>query len=139
MVAAARYHFKLPDEDARLRIVIGDGADYLASKERRFDWIVLDGYDGQGRSGILDTERFYANCRQRLAGGGLLSVNLLTRTRGVKASVDRIRRAFDDRVLVLPRCEAGNTIALACVDEAFEDPPEEIKQRAARLTSSARS
>jgi spermidine synthase len=139
VVAAARYHFRLPEEDARLRIVIGDGADYLAAKDRRFDWIVLDGYDGQGRSGILDTEPFYASCRQRLAGGGMLSVNLLTRTRGVKPSVDRMRRAFDDRVLVLPRAKAGNTVVIASADEAFDESAEVIKLRTAQITSSARS
>jgi spermidine synthase len=130
---AARFHFKLPEEGPRLRIVIADAADYLAAKQRRFDWIVLDGYDAQGRAGMLDSEPFYLDCRRGLAREGFLSVNLLTRTRGVKASVDRLRRAFDDRVLVLPPSEAGNIVAVAAVGARIEEPFDSLRSAARRL------
>jgi spermidine synthase len=124
VVAAARQHFRLPEESAQLRIVVGDGHELVATKDRRYDLIVVDGYDAKGRAGMLDSEPFYLNCRRRLTREGMVSVNLLTRTRGVKASVDRLRHAFEDRVLVLPPSEAGNTVALAAagnpIDETFE-------------------
>ena len=122
VVTAARMHFRLPEPGQNLRIAIGDAAEHVATRDRRYDLIVVDGYDEKGRPGMLDTEPFYANCRQRLTDDGMISVNLLTRTRGVKASVDRLRRSFENRVLVLPPSEAGNTVALATVepiDESF--------------------
>jgi spermidine synthase len=133
VVAAARLHFRLPDEAHNLRIVIADAADYVAAKDARYDLIVVDGFDEQGRPGMLDTEPFYANCRLRLTHAGMLSVNLLTRTRGVKASVDRLRRAFDDRVLVLPPSEAGNTVAIAATGDAVDEDFESLRAQARHL------
>lgn len=133
VVPLARQQFRLPDEGRNLRIVIADAADYVATKERKFDLIVVDGFDAQGRPGMLDSEPFYANCRRHLSREGLLSVNLLTRTRGVKASVERLRRAFDDRVLVLPPSEAGNTVAIAAVGSRIDEPFPALRESAASL------
>jgi spermidine synthase len=113
VVAAARRYFRLPDDPARLVIEIGDGHDYLAVTRRRFDLVIVDGFDGDGRAGMLDTLPFHLNCRARLSRGGLAAYNLIDRGRGVKAAIRRLREAFEDRVLVLPRCEAGNTVVLA--------------------------
>ena len=63
----------------------------------------------------------------------MMSVNLLTRTRGVAASVDRMRRAFDDRVLVLPPSEAGNTVVLAACGEPIDESFETLRAGAERL------
>ena len=133
VVQAARLHFRLPGEDSRLRIAIADAAEHVAAKEGHHDLIVVDGYDEKGRPGMLDSEPFYANCRARLGRDGMISVNLLTRTRGVKASVDRMRRAFDDRVLVLPPSDAGNTVAIAAAGDAIDEPLESLRAAAARL------
>jgi spermidine synthase len=82
---------------------------------------------------MLDTTPFYLNCRQRLSRNGLMAVNLLDRRRGVAASADRIRAAFDNRVLLLPSCEAGNTIALAATGDAIEESFAELRQSAQSL------
>jgi spermidine synthase len=133
VVMAARLHFRLPEEGPSLRIVLGDAAQHITAKDHRYDLIVVDGFDEKGRPGMLDSEPFYAACRSRLAAGGLVSVNLLTRTRGVKASVDRMRQAFDGRVLVLPPSEAGNTVALAATDDAIDESYDSLREAAARL------
>jgi spermidine synthase len=133
VVAAARQFFKLPEESARLRIEIGDGHDYMAAHDRRFDFIAVDGFDDKGRSGMLDTAPFYLNCRRRLTRRGLMAVNLLDRRRGVTASVDRMRKAFDDRVLVLPQCEAGNVVVLAAAADAVEERFDELRASARAL------
>jgi spermidine synthase len=111
VVAAARQFFKLPNDPARLAIEIADGYDYLAVHRARFDLILVDGFDGKGRTGRLDSASFYLNCRQRLNRGGIMAINLLRRS--VKTSVERMREAFGEHVLVLPTNDAGNTIALA--------------------------
>jgi spermidine synthase len=123
VVAAARAYFRLPDDPARLRIEIGDGHDYLARRRRRFDLIVVDGFDGDGHAGMLETVPFYVNCRAALAEDGMLSANLLDRSRGPRSAIGRLREAFDGKVLVLPREEGGNTIALATTGEFGTIPP----------------
>lgn len=133
VVAAARQFFKLPEESARLRIEIGDGHDYMATHERAFDLIAVDGFDDKGRSGMLDTVPFYLNARRRLTRRGIMAVNLLDRRRGVAPSVGRIREAFDDRVLVLPPCEAGNTVALAAAGDANAESFDDLRASAAAL------
>ena len=136
VIAAARHHFKLPEESDRLRIVVADAADHVAGKERRYDLIVVDGYDARGRPGVLDSEAFYLDCMRHLSRDGMVSVNLLTRTRGVGASVERLRRAFDDRVLVLPPSEAGNTVVLAATGHPIDEPYGALLDKAQRLKTS---
>ena len=129
--AAARQYFKVPGDSPRLRIEIAEGHDYLASARRIVDFVVVDGFDGEGRAGMLNTAPFYANCRGCLADGGMAAINLIDRGGGVKGSIERLRAAFDGQVLVLPRQEGGNTIALASAGEmAF--PASEVLHAAAR-------
>ena len=133
VVSAARQFFKLPGESPRLRIEIADGHEFMAAKPRRFDFILVDGFDERGRTGMLDTLPFYLNCRERLSAKGLIAVNLVDRNRGVGASVARLREAFDDRVLVLPRCEEANTVAVAAVGRPIEESQEALRASARAL------
>ncbi|MBK7331594.1 MAG: fused MFS/spermidine synthase [Betaproteobacteria bacterium] len=112
VVAVATQSFKLPD-DERIRLVVGDAVDEVPSLAGSFDLVLIDGFDARGSAGRLDSVPFYAACRERLAPGGFLSVNLLSRTRGVKPSLARLAEAFGERVLALPRCVSGNTVAFA--------------------------
>ena len=137
VVVAAYQYFRLPEESAHLRIVEGDAADHVANKERRYDLIVVDGFDHKGRAGMLDTEPFYVNCARRLARDGMLSVNLLTRTRGVGASVQRLRQAFGGRVLPLPLSEAGNTVAIAAAEGTLVEDFDSLRSAASRLKARA--
>ena len=103
VVAAARQFFKLPEDPRRLTIDIADGHDYVARSAREFDLILVDGFDAKGRSGMLDMLPFYCNARARLSREGLLVANLLTRTRGITASLERVRAAFDGRARALAK------------------------------------
>ena len=121
----ARLHFKLPDDPGRLRIIIADGAEFMLKDGKKFDAIYVDGFDKEGRAGVLDTLPFYQACRARLTETGLMAVNLLGRSRGFQASTDRIETAFDGRSLVFPSCDSGNAIAFATcgdkVDASLDD------------------
>jgi len=130
VVAAARHFFRLPDDPQRLNIDIGEGAEYLATTDREFDLILVDGFDAKGRAGMLDMLPFYCNGRARLTEQGLLVTNLLTRIRGIAPSLDRLRAAFDGRVRALPRCDGGNTIALAAAGEPIDVPLGDLRAAA---------
>ncbi len=133
VIAAARQYFKLPDDPLRLHIEIEDGHDFVARHRGRFDLVIVDGFDDKGRPGMLDTTPFHLNCRERLARGGFVSINLLTRHRGVGPSVERIHQAYGERVLVIPPSEAGNTVAIAAIGRAMEASFEDLRESAHRL------
>jgi spermidine synthase len=123
--AVARLYFNLPDDPLRLRIAIDDGACFMLRDGERYDYILVDGFDKSGKAGILDTQPFYQACRARLAGEGLLSVNLLGRGRKLAAGKERIAAAFDGQAVVFPSGGgSGNAIALARggepIDVGFE-------------------
>jgi len=117
VISAARQSFRLPPESAHLRIEIADGSDYVASSQREFDLILVDGYDAKGRSGMLDTLPFYCNCQARLTERGIMAANLLTRNHGIRGSFDRVRAAFEGRALALPMCASGNVVIVAGAGE----------------------
>ena len=131
--AAARQYFKVPDNSPRLRVEIGEGHEYVACARRTHDFVVVDGFDGEGRAGMLTTTPFYANCRGCLADGGMVAINLIDRGGGVKGSIERLRAAFDGQVLVLPRYKGGNTVALACAGEMALPAPEALHAAARKL------
>lgn len=134
----ARQYFKLPDDPRRLDVTIGCGADYMLGGDRRFDLILIDGYDPEGRAGVLDTEPFYQACRSRLSDDGLCGFNLLGWNKGFQGSVERIRNAFDGRVAVFPSCDSGNTIAFATGGNPVDVSLDDMRTRAMQLKKETR-
>jgi spermidine synthase len=137
VVMAAYQYFRLPEPSRNLRVELAEGHGYLARSQRAFEFILVDGFDEKGRPGMLDSLPFYLNCRARLGRRGALAVNLVARTRGVRPSVERMREAFDDRVLVLPPSEAGNIVAIAAAGETVDASWEELRAAAARLRAAS--
>lgn len=135
VVAAARQFFKLPAEDTRFSIHVGCGAQYVLENDRHFDYVLVDGFDRNARAGALDTQPFYQAVRSRLSDRGLMAVNLFGRSRGYKASLERIITAFDDRVLAFPSVDSGNVVAFAAAGEPIERSLTELRERAALLKS----
>ncbi len=133
VVAAARQFFKLPEDTKRINLIIGDGVEYVAHNDRKFDLILVDGYDPYGSSGELDSLLFYQWCRARLSDEGIMSVNLLTSNGRLDGSTSRIAEAFDDRVLGFPSCESGNAIALAAEGDPVEISLHDLRERALAL------
>ena len=133
VVAAARQFFKLPEDPKRLNLVIGDGAEYMLNSNKKFDLILVDGFDEKARAGALETLPFYQACRSRLGDNGIMAVNLLTRSRSFKRTSAHITEAFEDRVLLFPSCESGNAVALAAAGHPIEISFDELKEIALAL------
>lgn len=133
VVAAARQFFKLPEDPRRLKIFIGDGAEFVANSDQTWDLILVDGFDANARAGALDTLPFYQAVRAHLSHDGMMAVNILGRSRGFRASVDRIRSAFDGRTLAFPSCDSGNTIAFAATGDPISVALGDLKEQAAVL------
>lgn len=133
VVAAARQFFKLPDDPKRIHLVIGDGAEYVLGHDKKFDLILVDGFNEHAHTGGLNTLPFYQACRSRLSDQGILATNLLGLSRGVLGGFAYILNAFEDRALLLPPCTSGNKIALAVAGDPIELSMEELKEAAQQL------
>ncbi len=133
VVAAARQFFKLPEDPKRLNIVIGDGVEYMLGSSKKFDMILVDGFDQHARAGALETLPFYQACRSRLSNDGVMAVNLLTHGRGFKRACAQITEAFEDRALLFPSCESGNVVALAAAGHAIDLSFDDMKESAQAL------
>jgi spermidine synthase len=133
VIDVARLHFKLPPEDERLMVEIDDGADFIAASKRKFDLIMVDGFDENARTGRLDTLPFYLNCKAHLSGNGLFVTNLLSKRKGARKSIERIEEAFDGRCLAFPSCDSGNVVTFAAVGTPVEHRLSDLKTAARAL------
>lgn len=133
VVAAARQFFKLPEDDKRIHMVIGDGVEYMMGAEKKFDLILVDGFNEHAHPGALNTLPFYQACRSRLSDTGVMAVNLLGLSRGVMGGFTHILDAFDDRALMFPSCDSGNTIVLAVSGDEVSISFDELKEKAQLL------
>ncbi len=116
---AARRYFHLPDDTQRLKVVIGDGAEYVRSCGQNYDLILVDGFNEHAHPGDLNTLPFYQACRERLSEQGVLAVNLIGLSHGVKGGFAHVEDAFDHRAVMFPKCKSGNTIAFAATGECI--------------------
>ncbi len=59
-------------DDPRLDLVIADGADFVATTDRRFDVAIIDSTDPVGPGEVLFTDTFYGRAKRCLTEGGVL-------------------------------------------------------------------
>jgi spermidine synthase len=116
VIAAARHWFRLPADGPRLCVLQGDAGCWAGDPAHRGSAQVLnvDLYDHEAAAPVLDGAAFYADCRDVLAPGGIMTVNLFGRSASFESSVARIAEAFgDDAVWRLRPTREGNTIVVA--------------------------
>ena len=137
VIAAARQFFKLPEDNKRIHMVIGDGAEFVLGTDKKFDLILVDGFNEHAHPGQLNTLPFYQACRSCLSPEGVMAVNLLGLSRGVLGGFTHILNAFEDRALMFPSCESGNTIAFAAEGEPIDISFDDLKENALELKAQA--
>ena len=116
VVAACRLWFKLPADDARLSVVLGDAAEVVAHEHWRgqVDALQVDLYDHEAAAPVLDSEDFYAGCRSLLTEDGIMTVNLFGRSSSYDKSLKKIAAAFGAQaVWAFKPTREGNTVVLA--------------------------
>jgi spermidine synthase len=89
-------------DDPRAQLMFGDGVQFVATTEQRFDVIIVDSTDLVGPGAVLFTQSFYADCRARLRPGGILvaqSGNPFAEPERVRACLARLGRVFRDTSL----------------------------------------
>jgi spermidine synthase len=116
VVAACRLWFKLPADNDRLSVILGDAAEVVAHDHWRhqIDHLHVDLYDHQAAAPVLDSPDFYANCRQLLTDAGVMSVNLFGRSHHFERSLGHITQSFTPgSVWAFKPTREGNTVVLA--------------------------
>lgn len=136
-VIALRNEFHVPPDDQRFTVVRGDGAQFVRLSAERFDVLMVDGFDSDGLPSRLCSPRFYDDCFDLLQPGGIMVVNLHYGHRDYGLYLDRIRRSFDDGVLVVHDTDLSNTIVFACKGQPFDERRPGALRRPGKLAAAA--
>ena len=112
-VIALRGDFGVPPDSARFAVLLADGARYVRGLVPALDVLLVDGFDCHGLPDSLGAQRFYDDCHASLADGGWLVQNLHLGDRRYQVLLDRLRRSFDDAVLVVDDADGCNSIVFA--------------------------
>jgi spermidine synthase len=137
VVAACRIWFKLPKDDSRLSVILGDAQEVVAHAHWReqVDALQVDLYDHEAAAPVLDSEAFYRDCRSLLTEDGCMTVNLFGRSSSYERSLKRIQAAFGaDAVWAFRPTREGNTVVLA-LREPVHPLRGELAERAAVIES----
>jgi spermidine synthase len=131
VVAAARAHFGLPPDDARLTVEIGDGAEALAPE--CCDLLLVDGFDDGEQVPRLASREFYDACYLALSPQGVLVVNYMSDDPRLDGYLQRLERAFGGAVLCMPALSDPNLIAFALKGAPQRAAWQDLRARAATL------
>jgi spermidine synthase len=116
-VIALRHEFEVPDDEERIEVICADGADFVRDAAwgtaRRYDVLLVDGFDSQGQASSLGTQRFYNDCFNVLSPEGVMVVNLHHDHPDHPVFTGRIQRAFDGNLIEVASKEKSNSIVFA--------------------------
>ena len=130
-VIALREQFAIPRDDARLRIIEADAAEYIAGLDGAADVLLVDGFDADGLPPALGSAAFYADCRRALRPGGVMVANIFSYDPQYGPMLRRLRAAFQGRICWF-RGIAGNNRILFAVKGGQPSPALAMQQRVAR-------
>src|ERR1017187_7954567 len=133
VLAAARSMFHFPADDARLKVEIACGADYLADQAESADVLLVDGFDDGKQPAVLCTQAFYDAACAAMRPGGVMAVNFMAEEKKLDAYLQRIEKSFDGHVAWLTGPDRVNIIAFAFKRHPRQLAWAELKQRARQL------
>ncbi len=133
VIQVAHQFFRLPADDDRLDVQVGDGHAYMPQPGPKFDAIFVDGYDHRARPGKLETLPFYQACHARLAPQGVLIANAFGRVRGHGQTKLALSKVFGRGVVLLPSSDSKNVVITAFADPPSPASAAQLRNRAARL------
>ena len=113
VVTVARKYFRLPDEDERFRIVIGEGAAAVAERPASCDVLVVDGFVDGKVAPSLCTPGFYEAAFAALRPHGVMVANFMADDGKLERHCARIEKAFGRPPVLLLAEEQDNLIAFA--------------------------
>jgi spermidine synthase len=113
VVTVARRYFHFPEEDARLEIVIGDGAEVVPQRPASCDVLVVDGFVNGSPAKDLCAQSFYDGAFAALRPGGVMVANFMSDDKRMETHCRRIEETFGRSPTLLLAEEEDNLIAFA--------------------------
>src|SRR5437763_3735440 len=113
VVNVARRYFHFPEEDARLGIVIGDGAQVVPQRPASCDVLVVDGFVNGSPARSLCTRSFYDGAFAALRPGGVMVANFMSDDKRIETHCGRIAESFGRGPTLLLAEEEDNYVAFA--------------------------
>jgi len=108
-----REWFHIPADNERLRIILGDGADFVRRGDWTADILLIDAFDRAGVAPSLASDEFYSQAFRCLGPNGVLVMNLAGERRRYVANLERLREACPGAVLLVPVEADGNVLIFA--------------------------
>ena len=113
VVTVARRYFRFPDEDERLEVVIGDGAEAVAARPGSCDVLAVDGFVNGRVAETLCTRPFYESAFAALRRHGVMVANFMADDGRLERHCARIEKVFGRAPVLLLAEERDNLIAFA--------------------------
>lgn len=129
VVTVARKYFRFPEEDERLEVVIGEGAQAVARRPASCDVLVVDGFVNGRVADSLCTRSFYESAFAALRRGGVMVANFMADDARLERHSARIEEAFGRAPVLLLAEEQDNLIAFAIREPPSRLPWEVMKRR----------
>ena len=131
VVAAAREHFGLPPDSARLSVEVGDGAEAL--EPECCDVLMVDAFEDELHVPRLASREFYDGAFLALTEPGALVVNFMDDDPKFDLTLQRLESAFGGAVVVMPALYDPNIIAFALKGAPRRIAWHALRSRAERL------
>lgn len=128
-VIAMRNEFLVPPDGPRFRVVMDDGAGFVAATDRRYDVLMVDGFNYDGQPEVLATAAFYSDCRAALTPRGVMVVNFHAQATETPVLLERLAHAFDGQLHVMRSADGGNRVAFAAQAPDFWPGATEFSRR----------
>jgi spermidine synthase len=112
-VIAMRSEFLIPDDDARFRVVHGDGARYVQEMSEPFDVLLIDAFDEDGIATTLADSGFYASAARLLTEHGVMVMNLWGKPDRYVANLEEATAAFGRHALLVTVPGEANVLMFA--------------------------
>lgn len=119
-VIAFRETFFVPPDDERLQIIEGDGAEFIQTVEKGLDALLVDAFDKTGFAPSLANREFFQDAYDKLAGNGVLVINLAGEKESYAGLIGEAMHVFDDQVIVISVPDDGNHVLYAFKERYFE-------------------
>lgn len=134
-VIALRDHFHIPQDDERLSIRCADGSDFVKCADKKYDVLVVDGFDRIGQPPQLCSQEFYDDAYQTLDDDGIMVVNFIDNAYVTQLYIERVRRSFGGAVITIPAIESLNKIVFACKGTSLQTPNQVLIKRLKKIAA----
>ncbi len=133
IIQVAHSQFGVPENDARLEVIEGDGLQYLAEHTDAADVLLIDAFDSNGIPPDFCSQDFFDQCANVLKNDGTLAINLWGSDKRFDIYLQRIEQSFNGNVLILPTGKPGNIAVFGFKREPSDLRIASLRERAKLL------